>query len=92
MNLITLILTIAIAFGLTDFLTERYPRLQRDIFYIAWCTIAFLFAIKYYYGPDIASYVPFYENVPSVSQIIARPPPRRARTPRRKARRAWRPP
>ena len=73
MNLITLILAIAIAFGLTDFLTERYPRLQRDIFYIAWCTIAFLFAIKYYYGPDIASYVPFYENVPSVSQIIAHP-------------------
>ena len=30
------ILTVAIAFGITDFLTERYPRLQRDIFYIAW--------------------------------------------------------
>ena len=47
MNLITLILTIAILFGLTDFLTERYPRLQRDIYYIALFVMAFLFSIKY---------------------------------------------
>ena len=73
MNLLTFILVIAILFGMTDFLTERYPRLQRDIFYIAWFVLAFLFAIKYYYGPDISSYVPFYETVPSVAQIIAEP-------------------
>lgn len=71
MNLITLILTIAILFGITDFLTERYPRLQRDIFYIAWAVVSFLFTIKYYYGPDIASYVPFYDVVPSLSYIMA---------------------
>ena len=73
MNLITLILTIAILFGVTDFLTERWPRLQRDIFYIAWFVVTFLFTIKYYYGPDIWAYVPFYENVPSIAQIIAHP-------------------
>lgn len=73
MNLITLILTIAILFGLTDFLTERYPRLQRDIYYIALFVMAFLFSIKYYYGPDISSYVPFYDTVPSVAKIIAEP-------------------
>lgn len=73
MNLITLILIIAILFGLTDFLTERYPRLQRDISWIAWFVITFLFTIKYYYGADIASYVPFYENLQSPSDLLAHP-------------------
>ena len=71
MNLITLILTIAILFGLTDFLTERYPRLQRDIFYIAWFVVAFLFTIKYYYGPDIWGYVPFYETIQHPRYVLA---------------------
>ena len=65
LNLITLILSIAILFGLTDFLTERYPRLQRDIYYIAFGVIAFLFIIKYYYGPDIWNYARFYAWVGS---------------------------
>lgn len=73
MNLITLILTVAILFGLTDFLTERYPRLQRDIYWIAWSVITFLFTIKYYYGADIASYVPFYENMQSPSSLLTHP-------------------
>ena len=73
MNLIIIIQTIAILFGLTDFLTERYPRLQRDIYHIALFVVTFLFAIKYYYGPDIMSYVPFYETVPTLSSIWSNP-------------------
>ena len=73
MNMLTLILVIAILFGVTDFLTERYPKLQRDIYYIAFATLAFICTIKYYYGPDIANYVPFYDYVPSVSEILAHP-------------------
>lgn len=63
MNLITIIQVIAILFGLTDFLTERYPRLQRDIYYISLFTITFLFTIKYYYGADIWNYVHFYKEL-----------------------------
>ena len=73
MNLITLILTIAILFGLTDFLTERYPRLQRDIYYIAFGVIAFLFIIRYYYGPDIWNYARFYALVGSPAEVLAHP-------------------
>lgn len=73
MNLITLILTIAILFGLTDFLTERFPRLQRDIYYLAWLVITFLFTIKYYYGADIWSYVPFYEQIGPPRYVLAHP-------------------
>ncbi|MBR0194748.1 MAG: EpsG family protein [Paludibacteraceae bacterium] len=73
MNLITLILTIAILFGLTDFLTERYPRLQRDIFWIAWFVITFLFTIKYYYGADIWHYGNFYQDIQNPSYVLHHP-------------------
>lgn len=73
MNLITFILVVAMFFGLTDFLTERYPRLQRDIFYIAWFVVTFLFTIKYYYGADIWSYVHFYDEIPSPQKIWQQP-------------------
>lgn len=73
LNLITLILTIAILFGLTDFLTERFPRLQRDIYYIAFGVIAFLFVIRYYYGPDIWNYARFYALVGSPAEVLAHP-------------------
>ena len=70
MNYIVIIMVVALLFGVTDFFTERYPRLQRDIYYIALCTITFLFTIKYYYGPDMIHYVPFYEDVPSIHEIL----------------------
>ena len=73
LNLITLILTIAILFGLTDFLTERFPRLQRDIYYIAFGVIAFLFTIKYYYGADIWNYVNFYQELKRPQYILSHP-------------------
>ena len=73
MNYLTLIMVVAILFGLTDFLTERYPNLQRDIYYIAFATIAFLCTIKYYYGPDVANYVPFYEHPGSMEYILSHP-------------------
>lgn len=73
MNLITLILSIAIGFGLTDFLTERYPRLQREMFYIAWFVITFLFTIKYYYGADIWHYVNFYKDIQAPGYVWAHP-------------------
>ena len=73
MNLLTFILVIAILFGMTDFLTERYPRLQRDIFYIAWFVLAFLFTIKYYYGADIWNYVNFFEDIQRPQYVLAHP-------------------
>lgn len=73
MTLITIILIIALTFGLTDFLTERFPRLQREIYYIAWFTVAFLFTIKYYYGADILNYVKFYRDIQNPHDVLAHP-------------------
>lgn len=70
MNLITVIQVIAILLGLTDFLTERYPRLQRDIYYISLFTVTFLFTIKYYYGADILNYVHFYREISSSPKYV----------------------
>ena len=42
-------------------LTVKFPKLQKNIYYIALFVIYFLFLIRYYYGPDIATYVPYYE-------------------------------
>ena len=73
MNYIVFILVIAMIFGFSDFLTERDPRLQRGIYYLALIVITFLFTIKYYYGADINTYVPFYDQVPTVSELLAHP-------------------
>lgn len=73
MNLIELILIIALLFGLSDFFTDRYPHLQRGIYYVALFTVTFLFTIKYYYGPDIAQYVPFYTNPPTIHEALSHP-------------------
>lgn len=70
MNYIVLIISIAIIFGVADLLTVQYPKLQRQLFYIAMGVTYFLFVIRYYYGPDIATYVPFFENPPFLSQIL----------------------
>ena len=64
MNYIVLIISVAIFFGVSDLLTVNYTKIQRDIFYIALGIIYFLFLIRYYYGPDIASYVPYFEKLP----------------------------
>ncbi len=73
MNLIELILIIALLFGLSDFFTARYPQLQRGIYHVALFVVTFLFTIKYYYGPDIAQYVPFYANTPTIRQALTHP-------------------
>ena len=60
-------------FGFSDFLTERSPRLQRAVYYLAFFVISFLFTIKYYYGADIHAYSLFYNEVPSIHTILAHP-------------------
>lgn len=69
MNLLTIIFVVAIGFALLDVLCARWPKLQNQIFGVAILVIGFLYTIKYYYGPDIYSYVPFYEDLPSLLTV-----------------------
>lgn len=71
MNLITLILVIILIFGASDLLTEPFPKIQKTFYHFAFFTTFFLFTIKYYYGPDINSYVPYYNEIPTLSYIFS---------------------
>lgn len=57
----------------TDFMFPNMPRLKNDIYKVSFFIVYFLFTIKYYYGADIHTYVPQYENIPSISYILAHP-------------------
>lgn len=71
MSLITIISIITIILATSDFMFPNMPRLKNDIFKISFFTTFFLFTIKYYYGPDINTYVPHYENdIKSLSYVI----------------------
>lgn len=67
MSLITIISIILIVLATTDFMFSNMPRLQNDIYKISFFLTFFLFTIKYYYGPDIDTYVPHYEKIKSLS-------------------------
>lgn len=73
MNYITLILIVAMVFGLSDFLTERVPALQRLMYVLGFATIYVLFTIKYYYGADIVNYYYHYESIRSLSDVWHHP-------------------
>lgn len=70
MSLITIISIILIALAIADCITDNLPKFQNDIYRLAFATTYFLFTIKYYYGPDIWSYVPLYDNMPTIVDLI----------------------
>ncbi len=73
MNYITLILIVVMVFGLSDFLTERVPALQRLMYVVGFITVYALFTIKYYYGADILNYYYHYESIQSLSDVWHHP-------------------
>ena len=66
MNYPVLILIVATVFGISDFFTSRYPLIQESIYKIAFFTLFFLCAIKYYYGIDVINY---YEHFCSLTNF-----------------------
>lgn len=70
MSLITVAYIILIVGGLSDFMTTRTPKIEKTIYSIVLFVTAFIFTIKYYYGPDIWSYVPYYDRVPTLPQLL----------------------
>ena len=74
MNYITLILCVAIVFGMSDFVTERYPNMQRQVYWLAFGAMYVLCTIKYYYGPDMVNYYDYYVNdIDSLQNVFAHP-------------------
>lgn len=72
-NYTAIIIIASIVIGLLDLFTDRWPVLQRQLFPIATLTLYTLFVILYYYGPDIWSYVPFYEKIGTPHEVWSHP-------------------
>ena len=70
MNYLTFIMVIALGFGLLDCVAAPYPKLQRDLYHLELVVMIFLFVIRYYYGPDINSYVPHYESLGNPTWVL----------------------
>lgn len=62
---------VALLFGIADCIAAPFEKIQRDLYYAEFFILAFLFIIRYYYGPDIATYVPLYENIESLDKLWA---------------------
>lgn len=69
MNLIILILTVLTVLALTDFFFSKNQRLHNQTYYVALFVTFFLFTIKYCYGADIALYVPYYNELPTIRDL-----------------------
>ena len=72
-NYTALIVLMAIAVGFLDLLTDHWQKLQRQLFPLTFLVLYSLFVIMYYYGPDIWTYVPYYEGICSPAYLIAHP-------------------
>lgn len=72
-NYLAFIMGIALLGMLVDGLTARYPAMQRQLYKIFFVVLYFLFVIRYYYGPDIWTYVPHYEGIASPDYLWAHP-------------------
>ncbi len=70
MNILIVIFVILFVLSLTDFVLLKQKRIHNQIYHVAFFITFFLFTIKYYYGADIAIYVPMYEELESPSELI----------------------
>ena len=63
MTLLMYIFILVIGSSAIDFLLKGHERAQGIVYKITFFGVWFLFVIRYYYGPDIFNYVPFYEGL-----------------------------
>lgn len=70
MNLMLLPIVVMFFFSIPEFLFPNEKRLHNQLYNLAFITVAFIVSIKYYYGPDIAFYVLFYEKVGTPSFVM----------------------
>ncbi len=72
MNYLSLILWVMMFFVFAEFIFSKSDRICRQIYNMAFFVLAFMVGIRYYYGPDIATYVPFYNDLPNVWLVLTR--------------------
>ncbi len=71
MSYYAVIILVMMAFAIASLCLLHHERANRQLYCVAFAAFAILICAKYYYGPDIISYVPYYESVESVSKILS---------------------
>jgi len=71
MNYLTILLLVLFLLSLVEFTFSKYKVLCDQLFHVAFAFTVFWVSIKYYIGPDILSYVPFYEKAQPLKEIIS---------------------
>lgn len=72
-NYLVFIMSIALVGAFLDCLADRYVVLQRQLYHFFFALIYILFLIRFYYGQDIYSYVPHYEDIASPAFLLGHP-------------------
>lgn len=70
MNYLTILLIVLLLLSLVELSFAKHKVLCDQLFHIAFAFTAFWVGIKYYIGPDIFSYVPFYETIQPLKDIL----------------------
>lgn len=71
MSYIIVFILIAFAGTVAELLASKYARLQQQIYYCTFVFVAVWCILKYAIGPDIATYIPFYQELGSPADTFA---------------------
>lgn len=71
MNYLTILLGVLLLLSLVELSFTKHKVLCNQLFHIGFAFTVVWVSIKYYIGPDIFTYVPFYEDIPSLKEIIS---------------------
>ena len=70
-NIICITTTILCILSLIELLYPTHKNFSNQIYLIAIIFTTFITSIKYYFGPDIFIYVPMYEEIPTIQELLA---------------------
>ncbi len=65
MLFIFVLLIVTFGLAVAECLAAGHPRMQKQIYYIAFAWVAVWCTLKYAFGPDIANYIPFWDSLVS---------------------------
>lgn len=70
-NIICFTISILCVLSLVELLYPSHRNFSNQIYLVAIITTAFISSVKYYFGPDILIYVPMYEDIPSLQELLS---------------------
>ncbi len=70
MSFVSVLILIALVFSILEFMADRYPAMQNQLYWLSFVLVAVWCTAKYAYGPDITTYIPYYDKFQGISYDI----------------------